>query len=90
MSDYETVCTVAHQAPLFMEFSRQEYWSGLPFPPPGIYVCVCVHICVYMYIYFMCSEYDLLHLFLNLEDYSSQQNRNYVKNLDYNSMTLLK
>ena len=27
--------TVAHQPPLFMEFSRQEYWSGLPFPPPG-------------------------------------------------------
>ena len=26
---------VAHQAPLSMEFSRQEYWSGLPFPPPG-------------------------------------------------------
>ena len=27
--------TVAHQAPLSVEFSRQEYWSGLPFPPPG-------------------------------------------------------
>ena len=27
--------TVSHQAPLFMEFSRQEYWSGLPFPTPG-------------------------------------------------------
>ena len=27
--------TVACQAPLFMEFSRQEYWSGLPFPSPG-------------------------------------------------------
>ena len=27
--------TVARQAPLSMEFSRQEYWSGLPFPPPG-------------------------------------------------------
>ena len=27
--------TVAHQAPLSMEFSRQEYWSGLPCPPPG-------------------------------------------------------
>ena len=27
--------TEAHQAPLSMEFSRQEYWSGLPFPPPG-------------------------------------------------------
>ena len=25
---------VAHQAPLPMEFSTQEYWSGLPFPPP--------------------------------------------------------
>ena len=27
--------TIAHQAPLSMGFSRQEYWSGLPFPPPG-------------------------------------------------------
>ena len=27
--------TVAHQAPPFMEFSRQEHWSGLPFPSPG-------------------------------------------------------
>ena len=26
---------VAHQAPLSMEFSRQEYWNGLPFPSPG-------------------------------------------------------
>ena len=26
--------TIAHQGPLSMEFSRQEYWSGLPFPPP--------------------------------------------------------
>ena len=25
----------AHQAPLSIESSRQEYWSGLPFPPPG-------------------------------------------------------
>ena len=27
--------TVACQAPLSLGFSRQEYWSGLPFPPPG-------------------------------------------------------
>ena len=27
--------TVAHQVPLFMGFSRQEYCSGLPCPPPG-------------------------------------------------------
>ena len=26
--------TVAHQAPLSIEFSRQKYWSGLPFSPP--------------------------------------------------------
>ena len=30
-----TLWTVAHQAPLSMEFSRQKYWSGLPFPSPG-------------------------------------------------------
>ena len=27
--------TVGRQAPLFMRFSREEYWSGWPFPPPG-------------------------------------------------------
>ena len=32
---FETPWTVALQAPLFMGFSRQEYWSGLPCPPPG-------------------------------------------------------
>ena len=30
-----TPWTVACQAPLSMEFFRQEYWSGLPFPSPG-------------------------------------------------------
>ena len=33
-----TLCspwTIAYQAPLSMEYSRQEYWSGLPFPSPG-------------------------------------------------------
>ena len=32
---FATLCTVIHQAPLSMEFPRQRYWSGLPFPPPG-------------------------------------------------------
>ena len=32
---FVTPWTVAHQAPLSMCFSRQEYWSGLPFPSPG-------------------------------------------------------
>ena len=30
-----TPWTVVHQAPLSMRFPGQEYWSGLPFPPPG-------------------------------------------------------
>ena len=30
-----TPWTVAHQAPLSMGFSRQDCWSGLPFPSPG-------------------------------------------------------
>ena len=31
---FVTSCTIAHQASLSMEFSRQEYWSGLPLPSP--------------------------------------------------------
>ena len=45
---FVTLWTVAHQAPLYMGFSRQEYWSGLPFAmpstgnpsDPGIVSCV--------------------------------------------------
>ena len=32
---FATLWTVGHQAPLSMGFFRQEYWSGLPCPPPG-------------------------------------------------------
>ena len=32
---FATLWTVAHQAPLSMGFTRQEYWSGVPFPSPG-------------------------------------------------------
>ena len=35
MSDSVTPWTVAHQVPLSMRFSRQEYWSGLPHPLAG-------------------------------------------------------
>ena len=34
-NSFVTPWTVARQAPLSMRFPRQEYWSGLPFPPPG-------------------------------------------------------
>ena len=32
---FATPRAAAHQAPRSMEFFRQEYWSGFPFPPPG-------------------------------------------------------
>ena len=32
---FVTLWTIAHQTPLFMGFSRKEYWNGLPCPPPG-------------------------------------------------------
>ena len=32
---FATPWTIAHQAPLSMGFSKQEYWSGFPCPPPG-------------------------------------------------------
>ena len=35
MSDFAIPWTVALQDPLSMEFHKQEYWSGLPFPSPG-------------------------------------------------------
>ena len=35
MSDSATPWTIACQALPFMGFSRQEYWNGLPYPPPG-------------------------------------------------------
>ena len=38
MSDSVTPWTVACQAPQSLELSRQEYWSGLPFPPLGIFL----------------------------------------------------
>ena len=35
MFDSVTLWTVAHQAPLSKGFSRQEHWSGVPYPSPG-------------------------------------------------------
>ena len=39
---FATPGTVAHQAPLSMGFSRQQYWSGLPFPTSGDLPCLIV------------------------------------------------
>ena len=44
VSDSATPWTVARQAPLSMEFSRQEYWSGLPFPSPMNMAYGCIYL----------------------------------------------
>ena len=55
--------TVARQAPLSMGFSRQEYWSGLPFPPPGVFsqpqdgTCVsCIGRWIFFFFFFLTTE----------------------------------
>ena len=40
---FVTLWTVAHQDPLSMGFTRQEYWSRLPFPSPYIYIYIYTH-----------------------------------------------
>ena len=54
---FETLWTVACQAPLSMEFSRQEYWSGLPCPPP-------IFMTVKLYFLFdiLCEAFLLLYI----------------------------
>ena len=46
---FVTSWTVAHQAPLSMEFSWQEYWSGLPFPSPVMNAPL--HIYIYFFFF---------------------------------------
>ena len=50
MLSHVTPWTAARQAPLSMDFSRQEYWSGLPFPCPYMYVYKYIK---YIYILFL-------------------------------------
>ena len=54
-----TPWTVGFQTPLSMEFSRQEYWSGLPCPPPT-YVCVCMCVCVCLCVSYFLQSIHLL------------------------------
>ena len=66
---FATPWTVAHQAPLSMEFFRQEYWSGLPFfiplPNPEIKPLSCVS-CTGRQILYHCATWEasILHLTL--------------------------
>ena len=77
---YATPWTAAHQAPLSTGFSRQEHWSGLPFPFPKYYMTISIlnfskmQIQQYNFLYykaflyfpllFLCSYYLYIYLFM--------------------------
>ena len=54
--------TVAHQVPLSMGFHRQEYWSGLPFPPPGDLPNPGIELCLLCLLHWQIDSFPLCHL----------------------------
>ena len=57
-----TPWTVAHQAPLFMGFSRQEYWSGCHFLLQGIFLTQGLNLCLSQLLYWQADLLPLSHL----------------------------
>ena len=60
-----TLCNpwiVACQTPRLMEFSRQEYWSGVPFPPLGIFLTQGLNICLLNLLQWYLDSLPLSHL----------------------------
>ena len=54
--------TIAHQAPLSMGISRQEYWSGLPFPPPEDLPDPGIKLCLLRLLHWQAGSLPLSHL----------------------------
>ena len=52
--DFATPWTVAHRTLPSMGFSGQEYWSGLPFPSPGLIIFETLHLDVYIFPLILC------------------------------------
>ena len=59
---FGTSWTVAHQAPLSTEFSSQEYWSGLLFPPPGVLLTQGLNPCLVSLLHWQTDSLPLCHL----------------------------
>ena len=60
---FATPWTVAHQAPLSTGFSRQEFWSGLPFPSPrGIFPAQGLNLCLLHLLHWQADSWPLHHL----------------------------
>ena len=59
---FATPWTIAYQAPLPMEFSRQEYWSGLPFPTPGDLPDQGLNLCLLCLLHWQADSLPLYYL----------------------------
>ena len=59
---FVTSWTIAHQAPLSMGFSRQEYWSGLPFPPLEDFLTQGSNLCLLNLLHWQADCLPLCHL----------------------------
>ena len=59
---YETAWNVTCQAPLSMGLSRQQYWSRLPFPPPGIFLAQGLNLCLLCFLHWQADSFPLSHL----------------------------
>ena len=57
VSDSVIPWTAPHQAPLSMGFSRQEYWSGLPFPSPQIVNTTLLILSYFLFLFDFCSYF---------------------------------
>ena len=70
---FVTLWTVAYQALLSMGFSRQEYWSGLPFPSSGEYTFAFSKIAYYISLFIMelNAIYQLFEIYSHYRDISS-------------------
>ena len=58
---FVTPWMVAHLAPLSMEFSRQEYWSGLAFPSLGDFPDVGIELCLLCVLHWQVDSLPLSH-----------------------------
>ena len=69
LSHVQLFGTLAHQAPLSVEFSRQGYWSGLPFPTPRHLpdqTCVSWGPCIGRRMFVLSSSVSMVCLFLTI------------------------
>ena len=59
---FATLWVVAHQAPLSLGFSRQAYWSGLPFPPRGIFLTQGLKLSLLHLLHWQANSLSVCHL----------------------------